>query len=212
MQENRCKGCGVSFVPSRRAVRYCSQRCRYRAWQSRRPPKTLRELNCKQCGVVFETSDRRKAFCSPNCNVTYQNRQRPTQKAKPRECPLCGTVFLPMQTRGVGKRYCSTKCQNHAKYLRYRAHAGKVKFNLSEGEYDALAAAQRGVCAICEQPETAVGHKRTEPRKLAVDHCHDSGTIRGLLCTKCNQGLGLFAEDPDRLHAAIRYLKKPRSQ
>jgi hypothetical protein len=44
-------------------------------------------------------------------------------------------------------------------------------------------------------------------RTLAVDHCHESGKIRGLLCLTCNVGLGMFKEDVDIMKNAIEYLK-----
>jgi hypothetical protein len=64
---------------------------------------------------------------------------------------------------------------------------------------------QDGVCAICKEPETAVIRGKTI--SMAVDHCHNTGVARGLLCTKCNQGLGMFRDKIDILESAVRYLK-----
>jgi len=64
---------------------------------------------------------------------------------------------------------------------------------------------QDGVCAICKEPETAVIRGKTI--SMAVDHCHNTGAARGLLCTKCNQGLGMFRDKIDILESAVRYLK-----
>ena len=66
--------------------------------------------------------------------------------------------------------------------------------------------AQGGVCAICKQPET---HKRNgKVKALAVDHCHKSEVIRGLLCCDCNTGIGKLREDVNALSNAIEYLRK----
>jgi hypothetical protein len=65
-------------------------------------------------------------------------------------------------------------------------------------------AKQKNVCAICEQPETAV--IKGKVISMSVDHCHTTGKIRGLLCTKCNRGLGLFMDNKDILKSAIHYL------
>lgn len=75
------------------------------------------------------------------------------------------------------------------------------KFGLTPQGYDALLAKQRGGCAICQLP-CPTG------RKLAVDHHHQSGRVRGLLCQNCNTGLGKFGDDPDRLKVAAAYLLK----
>lgn len=63
---------------------------------------------------------------------------------------------------------------------------------------------QNNVCAICKQPEKAV--IRGKVISMPVDHCHKTGKPRGLLCTKCNRGLGLFSDNVDVLKAAISYL------
>ncbi len=71
---------------------------------------------------------------------------------------------------------------------------------LTEDEYEAMLEAQGGVCAICKQKPKA--------SPLAVDHIHGTDEVRGLLCNLCNPALGLFKDDPERLEAAIKYLKR----
>ncbi len=80
-------------------------------------------------------------------------------------------------------------------------------YKISVEEYDAMLAAQGGVCAICRNPETALNSATQKPRALAVDHDHKTGRVRGLLHLGCNQGLGLFNDDPALLRAAIAYLE-----
>lgn len=65
----------------------------------------------------------------------------------------------------------------------------KMRFGITSEEYDILFAMQKGVCAICRQPET-VKTKSGSVRRLAVDHDHDTGKPRGLLCYRCNTALG----------------------
>ncbi len=72
------------------------------------------------------------------------------------------------------------------------------KYNMTESEYDWLLKEQNGRCAIC--------YREPKGRRLAVDHNHRTGKIRGLLCGKCNAGLGLFDESIDVLKEAARYL------
>lgn len=70
--------------------------------------------------------------------------------------------------------------------------------------YDAQHAKQKGLCAICDQPETEVIGERL--LQLAVDHCHEHGHARQLLCCKCNQGLGAFKDNATLLRKAADYL------
>lgn len=64
---------------------------------------------------------------------------------------------------------------------------------------------QGGKCKICFSPETRVSKDGT-PFKLAIDHCHDTGEVRGLLCGTCNRGLGYFMDDAELLRTATLYL------
>jgi hypothetical protein len=72
-------------------------------------------------------------------------------------------------------------------------------FGLSIDEYERLLEQQGGGCAICQSPPTP-------GISLHVDHDHGSGEIRGLLCFRCNNGIGLFRENPDLLQDAARYV------
>jgi hypothetical protein len=86
-------------------------------------------------------------------------------------------------------------------YLKYR-------FGLEYGEYDVMLENQVGVCAICGNPETCKDSRNaTQIRALAVDHDHETGKVRGLLCHACNRGIGSLKDDPVLLQKAIEYLQ-----
>lgn len=73
------------------------------------------------------------------------------------------------------------------------------EYGITQADYDRMLDEQGGVCLIC-------AGTRPDGKPLYVDHCHTSGAVRGLLCTQCNTGLGMFSDDPDRLLAAAAYL------
>lgn len=81
------------------------------------------------------------------------------------------------------------------------------KFGLTIGEYQQIVEEQDGLCAVCRQPETADG-RHGETKELAVDHDHETGEIRGLLCHRCNTALGLVNDDTKILRAMASYLEK----
>ena len=73
------------------------------------------------------------------------------------------------------------------------------RYGLTEEEYQNLLERSNNGCEICGEPFRATPH---------IDHCHDTGRVRGLLCSHCNHGLGKFRNDPQLLRKAIRYLKR----
>lgn len=82
----------------------------------------------------------------------------------------------------------------------------KKIFGITIEQFDEMLEAQNHLCAICGQPETRTWKGRTN--LLSVDHDHESGRVRALLCGACNHMIGDAKDDPQRLAAAIDYLAK----
>lgn len=80
-----------------------------------------------------------------------------------------------------------------------------AKYGLTVEEYEKMLLAQQGKCLICQKEPDS---KNTKSGVLAVDHCHNSEKVRGLLCDLCNKALGLLADDTNRLSRAIKYLEE----
>lgn len=110
------------------------------------------------------------------------------------ECKVCVLEYQAMARRRFKEKY-----PNRMRELRLRSQYG-----LEIGGYDRLFEEQNGVCAICYRPPTP-------GRPLSVDHCHDTGMVRGLLCTKCNTGLGIFADSAEVVAGALEYLRRSES-
>jgi hypothetical protein len=75
---------------------------------------------------------------------------------------------------------------------------GRYGITIRLDDYLSLIEKSNGVCAICGKKEN---------KKLAIDHCHTTNKLRGLLCSKCNRGLGYFDDKIELLEKAIKYLK-----
>lgn len=78
----------------------------------------------------------------------------------------------------------------------------KHSFGISPKQYQQMFDEQKGLCAICER------HQKNFKRRLAIDHDHHTGKIRGLLCASCNSGLGKLQDSVDYLESAIIYLQR----
>lgn len=141
----------------------------------------------------------------------------------PLVCKNCGQPNRRYSTRdnGKGKRYYNLVCskckgQERRRQIRLlktaeerfqdsRRDRLRTKFKLTPQEYDVLLESQGGVCAICKQPNP-------NETFMPVDHDHVTGKVRGILCPNCNNGLGRFKDDVDRLSNAIDYLKDSKHE
>lgn len=83
----------------------------------------------------------------------------------------------------------------------------RAKYGITIDDYDALMEAQGNACAICGGRESRFVRKEVARlRSLSVDHDHETGEVRGLLCGDCNVGLGAFRDDPAKLDRAKAYI------
>jgi hypothetical protein len=122
-------------------------------------------------------------------------------------CPNCAQEMSPAN---LGRHLPS--CNELVKHwhlfpdiktIKALAHRQRImiqQYGLDFEAYEKILKEQQGLCAICSQlpPENS---------KLHIDHCHDTGKVRALLCRVCNVGLGHFGESVERLQAAIDYLQ-----
>lgn len=74
------------------------------------------------------------------------------------------------------------------------------KYGLTLGSRDRMAEGQGNSCAICHE-------EFSDNRAMHVDHCHETGKVRGILCSQCNQGIGLLRDNPTIIRAAAAYVE-----
>lgn len=126
-----------------------------------------------------------------------------------------GSGKLRPQCKECNHRNGTTyKRNNEAARMRYLETTWRSRlvkrFGITFEQYSALYEAQGGACALCQQPESSPRNKNSVklgPRRLAVDHDHTTGKVRGLLCSDCNRGIGLLNDDPALMHKAAFYLE-----
>lgn len=127
-----------------------------------------------------------------------------------RKCNQCEKVKdlkdfgLKNKEREVYRTYCREcdKEYNQKHQDNYRNTTRKLKiYNLSQDELDILMEKEK--CEICNE--------RVEGKNKHIDHCHESQFVRGILCHRCNLGLGYFKDNELRLFSAIAYLRKARN-
>lgn len=112
---------------------------------------------------------------------------------------------LPRESfcEGINKPYRCKTCDKVYRQInknKVREYQLQYKFKISLEDYNRKLVEQNGVCAICGKVD--------KTKQLAVDHCHTTGKVRGLLCSHCNQALGHFRDSINVVKSALEYLKK----
>lgn len=137
--------------------------------------------------------------------------------AEPRAaCKVCHAAYAAARNQNDGvkrrKRVRAKWRRRHDPDLRHRAFANglRSRYGLSFNQYEAMWVAQNRQCAICGTPVLrgkADGKREAHRRHAVVDHDHRIGRVRGLLCWRCNAGLGNFRDSVDWLKNAAKYLE-----
>ena len=138
-------------------------------------------------------------------SISQQSKARASQRERYerlKRLKLCVSCRRPTDSRKITCIFC--RRTQRAK-RRERAAGASLeirlrRYKLTRAKYDAMLQAQDGLCAICRSP--------TEKERLCVDHDHATGAVRGLLCKRCNTGIGYLRDSIELLDSAIQYLKR----
>ena len=109
------------------------------------------------------------------------------------------------RVRELGRKYAKNKTAKQKSRIKYLKYLNNIlnKYKINEVNLRGLMDKQRGCCSICKCSLVFPYTTKT----FSIDHCHDTGEVRGLLCNECNLGLGKFKESIDLLQNALSYLR-----
>lgn len=163
---------------------------------------------CNRCGAEKPHTDEFfRRYCKSG-DLLWQRKL----KAICRECELVSAREWQEgnkeRARARAKEWYNEKKDVDPHFIR-RANLKNVH-GISLEDYEAMSAAQKGKCAICGRNGN-IPHSNGKPQYMAVDHDHETGELRGLLCSPCNLGLGLFQDNDEFLTNAARYLARRKS-
>jgi len=213
-----CARCGKALVPPYgNHTKYhpeCGKIVVFESVQKRSEARRLNPRPCKRCGGAIPLPDRKhQTYCAECRGTMRESRKGPLRAVLPKVCKHCGKEFVPgIPSTDAGSAvmvnalkavnlnrtwYCSTECSQRAGLLR--------KYNLTGADYNRMFNEQGGCCAICGK------HQKDMKKKLAVDHDHETGEVRALLCGGCNTLVGRLEANPERVEKCHAYLARHQS-
>lgn len=177
-------------------------------------------LRCKQCRSDYEkNSEKRKAY-SKEYERTKRKRPEGYNEWHKERYRVSARESRRKNADKINEKIRNERKENPEKYREYdrkwraenlmKARELDViqKHNISYDEYKWMCDKQRGRCAICKKEETRKSRTSGQICRLTIDHNHETGIIRELLCHNCNQVIGHCKESIKTLKKAILYLKK----
>ncbi|MFH8290608.1 endonuclease VII domain-containing protein [Streptomyces sp. NPDC018059] len=147
-----------------------------------------------------------QCYCRPCAAEYHQERQKVKGKnvrpkvaapAGHKYCRRCGEIkpHAEWDRNKTASDGLSTRCKA-CRAIEGRVGHLKRRYGITEAERDELIGSQKGLCVICLSAPA-----------VHVDHCHETGKVRGVLCFNCNSGIGKLGDDPDKTRRATAYLE-----
>lgn len=187
-----CIVCKKEFIPKSHKELTCSEDCKHenklqikREWYQRNKHKNKEYYEKNKNGRIRKY------------NEDYKKLNKEKLLERKREYREKNREKIRIAARDYSKR-------SKLKIKEY----GLKKYNITFKDYENMLTNQNNVCKICNNPEKALNFKSNEVKSLAVDHCHNTGKVRGLLCGNCNLILGSVNDSIELLETMIQYLKE----
>lgn len=141
--------------------------------------------------------------CKKHLSVTDFPRNAGTKDHRGSSCRECSRIYCKKHYRKHRDRYLLNGTKHYRENASaYREANLRKSYGITHAQFVEIVERQNGVCMICQK-----GPSEVDPgKRLAVDHCHHTGIIRGVLCAKCNTAIGQLGHDYKRICRAAAYV------
>jgi hypothetical protein len=196
-KSRNCLHCGLEFTPKvKHDAKYCSSNCVSKFKNVEKYGK-LEERKCLYCGELFMPKRRRDTkCCSSACLASQWSKDN---KERVKENKKIAEQKRKLKDPKLFEEKSNNYKKNKAEVSKWRTI--KNNFGLTKEQYFQMLDFQNNRCKICNN--ILILGKSTH-----IDHCHETGKVRGILCQKCNHGLGMFNDNIQLFYNAIQYLQQ----
>jgi Recombination endonuclease VII len=163
------------------------------------------KIKCNKCGedkLLSQYTPYRAQKGSGACNQCRVGLNREERKKAPRDRSKVNAAAKKYNEANREKVLANALKWRQGNKDKTRAHRYKSEYGVTLVEYEQLLRQQGGNCACCGCSGNPDG------KRMAIDHCHQTGKIRGILCRKCNAGIGMLGDNIEGLLQAINYLRR----
>jgi hypothetical protein len=170
--------------------------------------KTYEGKSCKHCGSTIRyVSSMNCRDCGVKSGLAKLNNEELMAPYRTKEKKKDWVVANPIKVKSIKKRYKDNNKLKLSEYYKmnkdvWREGQLKRHYGLTIEQYDDILSKQNGKCAICGTDSCSTG------KQMAVDHNHETGEIRGILCAACNIGIGMMKDDVSLIRKALTYLER----
>lgn len=137
--------------------------------------------------------------CECDCGNIHKTRGENLRSGRTTSCGCYQKEQMSKRSVKHGYEYGSDEYKEHHRNMRFIR-----KYGITTEDYLEIIESQDNECAICGTSISDLDHT------AHLDHCHDTGKVRGVLCRRCNTGIGMLNDDPDTLMKAVNYLINAR--
>ena len=129
-------------------------------------------------------------------------RKTTEKRLKTRNCRNCGEEFVYTNNAQINCHSCLDK------YGTCKLKSLWTKYGMTANDLEKMYEDQDGKCAICSKGLVIFSNQTNRPDNANIDHCHSTGKVRGLLCNRCNTGIGSLGDTAEGVMRAVLYLER----
>jgi hypothetical protein len=158
-------------------------------------------IQCSACRELKPSAEYQPSVVKAGCGACRACKYKQKREYETRNAAKVARARSDHRQRNLDHHQETRRAHYRNNPTAYRGY-NLARYGITIADYDVMLAAQGGGCACCGAKANRTG------KRLFVDHDHDTGAVRGILCHKCNAGIGALGDSVDGVRRALQYLER----